>query len=1442
MNAKKCKALGRKLLVGLLTVCTVITYTGNSGMRVIYAEEETKEEITYEEIKISTAEDLVALADKCHSDSWSTNKMVTLTQDIDLSGSEFSYISYFDGFFDGKGHTISNYKLTEDGYEVGFFRYIGENATICNLTVTGSVIVEEEQQCIGGLCGINKGTIRNCVFQGMVSGKTQTGGIAGMNDTTGVIQKCTSKGKVSGYYYTGGITGKNLGLIDNCINYANINDSGEWVEGDDENTLEIIRDIRQNSQKLKVQSGVDTGGIAGYSEGQILRCNNQGIVGYERTGYNIGGIVGRQSGMVDFCTNAGMIYGRKDVGGIAGQVEPYIEIDEAESIRTAVNKLHDLLEQTITDMENGGNTIKADIDNIQALSDGVLDTGDQIADGLTDYINSNTDQLNEMGNRIDYVMDELPGVIDKIKDANHTLGNLNGVLDDLRKDLDVQGKISNGAYDETAYQRLTLNPGIGGSLSTNSSSPQEGAAVTLTVTQDNGYVLNTLTATDAAGNPVSLTQTDEKTYTFLMPHENVLISADFSYTGAYLAASDAGGKLSVTDNQDGSTITIKAEAHDGYSAPSAITIGGSNVSLNLGRVTVNKADYPANGEPIIVKAAFGDKSISGGSTTNPGDEHKITNAAGTGGSVTTTVQTAKSGTTVYAAPIASNGYQLESLCVKQTSDGAMVSCTRVSDQYSFVMPDEDVYVEAVFVPVRLILTSNAGGSASFREKDDFVTLTVNPNSGYTVSTTPVVKNLNGNDISVSTKSSGTYIYEFALPAVEQPATAQITFTKQKENEAVDSATDRISENINTLTNLSTQMSDILGRLEDDLTNSDGSFNKDNLTKEQTWNDLMDLLDCMTEAGEAASQIASDLSVIANIYGLYLEKAASGANDDMAKAISIMKDVTNILQSATGKTRSVIDNLNARSDIAIEKINGELEANVDLIHDQLKAVSTCMSNLTNHADSYSDKVIDDFRAVNDQVNVVFNLFVDDLATDDSSTVYEDVSDEELESATTGIVSNSVNTGTVNGDYNVGGVCGSMAIDEEDPEDSAAGTVEKKFGSKYTALCIVKDSKNQGYVTARKNGAGGIVGYMRQGIIADSMASGSVESPEGDFVGGICGESLAVIRDCYSLSMISGNKNVGGIAGYGSTITGCYSIANIMEATSRYGAIAGQIEEQDTGTENETKRIANNYFVNDTVDGIDNISYVGAAEQISYEELLAIEGIPSEFRHLKVTFLIDDMEVGTTELDYGESLAQLTYPQVPAQSGSYEIWPDISNIKMTGNLVVKGEYVDNIATLESDAYVVISQQDVEQKKPLMLAEGTFTHKARLTVTEGDIYPDEELAGKGEKLTYCVSLESNNLSPEDMTNLRIYNTKENATVWSYTDGTWQELSAEQKGHYLQFSMKGKEGVFCVVEKVRDIKKIIMIVLYVAGCALLIWLVGGIIKKRKRKKRNRVEEKNEV
>lgn len=62
----------------------------------------------------------IEFANKCKYDSYSKDKIVKLTADIDVSGSDFKGISYFAGTFDGGSHIISGFNVDYKGSDFGF--------------------------------------------------------------------------------------------------------------------------------------------------------------------------------------------------------------------------------------------------------------------------------------------------------------------------------------------------------------------------------------------------------------------------------------------------------------------------------------------------------------------------------------------------------------------------------------------------------------------------------------------------------------------------------------------------------------------------------------------------------------------------------------------------------------------------------------------------------------------------------------------------------------------------------------------------------------------------------------------------------------------------------------------------------------------------------------------------------------------------------------------------------------------------------------------------------------------------------------------------------------------------------------------------------------------------------------------------------------------------
>lgn len=335
-----------------------------------------REETDYIELHISTEEELAALAADCGLDSWSVDKYVILDGDIVLEEYRGLMIPGFGGIFEGGGHRISNLDQEGAGSALGLFRYVRRGAVIRNLSVSGRVHPQGSQSEAGLLAGVNYGEILNCSVSGSVTGSEAIGGLAGVNQASGEIRRCRSDVVVSGDHCAGGICGKNYGTLNNCSNAGRINTYGKEVVYDLEDlTLENLENINDISN---VGAHTDTGGIAGYSEGKIYYCSNTGTVGYQHVGYNTGGIVGRlHQGYVQNCTNEGEVYGRKDAGGIAGQMEPFLEIqylnDKLGEIDRETEKLFDLMDAAHQDMNRYGSQTasltKSLTESLRAASD-----------------------------------------------------------------------------------------------------------------------------------------------------------------------------------------------------------------------------------------------------------------------------------------------------------------------------------------------------------------------------------------------------------------------------------------------------------------------------------------------------------------------------------------------------------------------------------------------------------------------------------------------------------------------------------------------------------------------------------------------------------------------------------------------------------------------------------------------------------------------------------------------------------------------------------------------------------------------------------------------------------------------------------------------------------------------------------------------------------------
>lgn len=407
-------------------------------------------------ITIRTPEDLVELSRRCSLDSWSRGKTVVLSADLDLSDVEFSSIPTFGGTFDGQGYTISGLTITGSGNVRGLFRYLQSGGVVQNVSLEVTIEPTDLQDSLGGLVGNNRGSVRNCTVTGSIQGETNIGGIIGVNESSGKIINSTFSGSVTGEHYVGGIAGQNLGSILQCVNQGKINTVA--VEGKAD--LEDL-DSRPLNSTENLPACTDIGGITGFSTGVLQSCKNTGPVGYEHVGYNVGGIAGRQSGYLNGCTNQGVILGRKDVGGIAGQLEPEIFLRYGEDLLnqlwSELGTLGDQVDHLLSDLNSTNTSTTAQLQTLSSHAGTAQDAAGELMDAAKDWANGNLSTVNDLSARISWSLQQLEPILETLRPLPEELTD---AVDALEEGLDQAEQAGDLASDAGQSLRTALQEAL----------------------------------------------------------------------------------------------------------------------------------------------------------------------------------------------------------------------------------------------------------------------------------------------------------------------------------------------------------------------------------------------------------------------------------------------------------------------------------------------------------------------------------------------------------------------------------------------------------------------------------------------------------------------------------------------------------------------------------------------------------------------------------------------------------------------------------------------------------------------------------------------------------------------------------------------------------------------------------------------------------------------
>ncbi len=549
------------------------------------------------------------------------------------------------------------------------------------------------------------------------------------------------------------------------------------------------------------------------------------------------------------------------------------------------------------------------------------------------------------------------------------------------------------------------------------------------------------------------------------------------------------------------------------------------------------------------------------------------------------------------------------------------------------------------------------------------------------------------------------------------------------------------------------------------------------------------------------------------------------------------------QSGANKMNSQVAAMNNHAKDAQESVDGmkqmyeageydedRMTAYQNNLGESLKGMTSAMESMNQISKNTANTLNKNLQAINRQMDVINNTL--DNAEEGLGGEVKDVSDADTEEITLSEVFGCDNYGKVDGDLNVGGIVGLIALetDLDSTEDvDISGELSMNFVSEMRS--VVLENKNWGTVTVRKQYGGGIAGGQDMGLIKGCTNVGTVDGEAADFVGGIVGNSLSYIRSSNAKCVLKGTNNVGGIAGSGMVASDCLSMVEIRGGAEKSGAVFGAAEEDIKG---EEMPITGNYYVSVGTDpgAIDGISYAECAEPMNRTEFLQMEDLPDIFKVVTVQFWAEDAYVDSMTMQIGGDLNTEDIPQVPAKEGMVGVWEGLEQTDLTEiifDLRFEALYTAKYAAIESDAAT-------PDGRPLVLALGEFVPEEVLTVkqleevasvqAEGELLDAWEYALKGEG---------------EIEELRFFATealKAGAVrLWLRDSlGVWREGSYTIDGSYILFPVSGDDDAFAFFDEANPYPAELRMI--GGGAALLLIIIIFVGIRIRKKAKNKITE----
>ena len=492
-------------------------------------------------------------------------------------------------------------------------------------------------------------------------------------------------------------------------------------------------------------------------------------------------------------------------------------------------------------------------------------------------------------------------------------------------------------------------------------------------------------------------------------------------------------------------------------------------------------------------------------------------------------------------------------------------------------------------------------------------------------------------------------------------------------------------------------------------------------------------------------------------------------------------------AVTGQIAALQDNAQTAMD-AVDVLLGSGIPDADSLTAAQNALNSSFSGMQGNIQSISSTVqtaaatlSSDMQALMGQISAMGATLK--AAPENLGGTVTDISDLDTAADTAAKIASCKNYGAVLADLNAGGIVGSMAPENDlDPEEDVEVTGNSSLNFDSELRVVVLACENSGSVTAGKQNCGGIAGTMALGLVKNSLNTGSLTSPNADYVGGVAGRSIGYIRKSHANCLVSGSTYVGGIAGDGTTVSDCYSMVH-LSAVERVGAILGFADSREN--------ITGNYYMTLETDpgAIDGISYDGCAQGLGKDSFLRLGNLPAVFRRITVTFVFADGTEEKVNLAPGQALQKSDIPALPMQAGCTAAWEGLDDLDIRFDTVFHAVYTPY-------STVLASADTTGDSKPLVLAEGSFLPGEQVQLLDAPRAPDVPFARQVVFRTGIHMPES--IVPVTLRCLLPEGAVDATAMVQTADGVWQSVASRTDGSYLVFEAPQETTALVLVASV--------------------------------------------